>query len=317
MSQPVTLRTEAGDEFLDLAEFESRARRGVISPQCLVRFPAVTGARFVPALELDVFRGLQDSKRGYFARTFWLARMPWVTAGLIAINVAAYAVTAQSGPLDLDAMVRFGGKVGPLITDLGQLWRLLTANFLHKDALHIGLNMFVLVNVGAVLENAYRRLDFLLLLVVSGISTMTASLWLSDAVSVGASGMVYGCLGGVVVFGLKYRSILPARYRRMLGEAAIPTVLVFLWIGWTSAGVDNAAHLGGLVAGLVVAPLFRPRLLVDQPSASGNLLRALPSAGIVLGLFLAEAILGPRLTAYDIERDDAYGISIPVPHGWR
>jgi rhomboid protease GluP len=303
VSQPVTLRTEAGDEYLDLAEFESRARRGEISPQCLVRFPAVTGARFVPALELDVFRGLQDSKRGYFARTFWLARMPWVTA--------------QSGPLDLDAMVRFGGKVGPLITDLGQLWRLLTANFLHKDALHIGLNMFVLANVGAVLENAYRRLDFLLLLVVSGISTMTASLWLSDAVSVGASGMVYGCLGGVVVFGLKYRSILPARYRRMLGEAAIPTVLVFLWIGWTSAGVDNAAHLGGLVAGLAVAPFFRPRLLVDEPSASGNLLRALPSAGIVLGLFLAEAILGPRLPIYDIERDDAYGISIPVPHGWR
>ncbi len=136
-------------------------------------------------------------------------------------------------------MVRSGGKVGPLVKDLGDLWRLLTANVLHRDALHLGLNMFVLFNVGGALENTYRTLDYLWLLVFTCIATMTTSLLLNDAVTIGASGMVFGCLGGVVAFGLKYRSVLPARYRSILGDAAIPSVLGLLLIGIRSPGVDN------------------------------------------------------------------------------
>ncbi len=260
MSQPLTLRTETGDEDLDLSEFEARSRRGEVSPQSLVRFPAVTGERFVPACELEIFRSLQEPQRAYFARAFSLSRFPWITAALIVANLVVYVTSIRGGPLDIDGMVRFGGKVGPLITDLGELWRLFTANFLHRDALHIGLNMFVLFNVGAALENTYRALDYLWLLLLSGIATMATSLFLADAVSV-------GCLGGVVVFGLKYRSILPSRYRRVLGEAAIPTVLGLFLIGVRSPGVDNWAHLGGLLAGIICALFMRPKLLANRSSA--------------------------------------------------
>jgi membrane associated rhomboid family serine protease len=189
VSQPLTLRTETGDEDLDLPEFEARARRGEISPQSLVRFPAVTGEVFVPACELEIFKSLHEPKRAHFARAFSLARFPWITSGLIFINLIVYVLSVQEGPMDIDAMVRFGGKVGTLITDLGEVWRLFTANFLHRDPMHIGLNMFVLLNVGGALENAYRRLDYLWLLMVSGLATMTLSLFLSDAVSLGASGI--------------------------------------------------------------------------------------------------------------------------------
>jgi membrane associated rhomboid family serine protease len=235
---------------------------------------------------------------------------------VILLNVAIYAYTARQGPLDIDAMVRFGGKVGPLIVDVGQFWRLLTANFLHRDVLHLVLNMFVLFNVGVALENAYRPLDFLALLLLSGLATMTVSLFLSEAISVGASGMVYGCLGGVMMFGLRYRSLLPPRYRRVLG-AAIPTVLMFLWIGWTSSGVDNSAHLGGLLVGIASGLFLRPRLLLDRPVSRGRTLFRALAVAILAVAPIAAALLLRWMPPFRTERDDDLGISIQLPRDWR
>lgn len=318
MSQPLTLRTEEGDELIDLPEFEARVRRGEVSPQSLVKFPPVTGDTFVQACDLPMFQALHEPRRAYFSRAFRFSKFPWITSALIFVNLSVYVFTVRQGPLDLDAMVRFGGKAGPLILDLGEFWRLFTANFLHRNALHIGLNMFVLFNVGGALENAYRPLDYLWLLFVSGLATMTASLLLADAVSVGASGMVYGALGAVVIFGLKYRSILPSRYRRVLAEAAIPIVLIFLWIGWTSVGVDNSAHLGGLLAGLCVAPFLRPRLLEEKaPSKWGPMLKAAPAFAMIAVLVSGDALFAGQIPLLTIRRDDKFGISVPVPNRWR
>lgn len=317
MSQPLTLRTDAGDEHLDLSEFEARVRRGEISPQSLVRLPAITGEQFVQACELEVFKALHEPKRAYFARAFSLSRFPWLTSALILLNLAIYLYTVRAGPLSLDDMVRFGAKADPMVADLGELWRLFTANFLHRDALHIGLNMFVLFNVGGALENTYRTLDYLWLLVFSGVATMSASLWLSDAVSLGASGMVYGCLGAMVVFGLKYRAILPSRYRTIMSEAAIPTVLGLLLIGITSEGVDNWAHVGGLMAGLVTGLFMRPKLLADVGPKWAVGLRAAPTLTVAALLAFGPQLLGDQLPSMRHERDDTYGISVPVPRSWR
>lgn len=319
MSQPLTLRTEVGDEDLDLEDFEARVRRGDISPQCLVRFPAVTGDRFVPACELDRWQSLHEPRRAHFSRAFSLLRIPWLTLAVIAVNLGVFAWSARSGPLDLDAMVTFGGKAAALILDLGETWRLVTANFLHWNVPHLLVNLFVFLNVGAALENAYRRLDYLLLLVVSGVVTMLSSLWFSpEGVTVGASGMVYGCLGGIVIFGLKYRSILPARYRRILGEAAIPLVLLLFLMGFVSPGVDNGAHLGGFVAGVALSPLLRPRLLAaERPSTWAPAMRAMPSM-ILLGVFFfGRTLAADMLPTWRVERDEGFGISVAVPASWR
>ncbi len=317
MASPVTLRTDAGDEHLELVEFEARVRRGEVSPQSLVCLPAVTGATFVPACELELFKALHEPKRAFFSRTFSVSRFPYITSGLILLNLSIFFLTVRNGEMELDDMVRCGAKVGPLITDLGELWRLFTANFLHHDALHIGLNMFVLFNVGGALENTYRTLDYLWLLVFTGIATMTTSLLLNGSITIGASGMVFGCLGGVVAFGLKYRSLLPARYRSVMGDAAIPTVLGLLMIGITSHGVDNWAHIGGLLAGIVTGAFMRPRLLADarrwwwEPA-----LRAAPSLGILAVVFLGQTLFHDVLPVMRVEHDDAYGLSMPVPRAW-
>lgn len=319
MAQPLTLRTETGDEDLDLEDFEARVRRGEISPQCLVRFPAVTGDGYVPACELDLWKSLHQPRRAHFSRAFSLLRFPWVTVGLVAMNLGAYVWSTRRGALDMDAMVAFGGKAPALITDLGQFWRLLTANFLHWSVPHLLVNLFVLFNVGAALENAYRRLDYVFLLVVSGICTMAVSLfWQGEGITVGASGMVYGCLGGIVIFGLKYRSILPSRYRRILGEAAIPIVLLLFLMGFVSPGTDNAAHLGGLLAGLGVSPFLRPRLLAELPrSRWATALRAVPSAALLSLVLFGRAIFGDALPPLRQERDDGFGISVAVPSTWK
>lgn len=318
MAGPVTLRTDSGDEDLDVAEFEARLQQGEVSPQSLVRLPAVTGNNFVPACELELYQRLHQPKRAYFRRAFSLNRFPWLTSALILLNVAVFLATAENAELSFDGMVRHGGKVGPLIFDLGEVWRLFTANFLHHDALHIGLNMFVLFNVGNVLENTYRALDYIWLLVFTGIATMTTSLFLNDAVTVGASGMVFGCLGGVLAFGLRYRSQLPPLYRSLLSDAAIPTVLGLLLIGITSQGVDNWAHLGGLGAGIVTGAFLRPRLLTEvrrfwwEPA-----LRAAPSLGILTIVFLGQPLFfGQWLPRWRVERSEAFGLTMPVPSDW-
>jgi hypothetical protein len=129
--------------------------------------------------------------------------------------------------------------------------------------------------------------------------------------------MVYGCLGGAMMFGLRYRSLLPARYRRILGEAAIPTVLMFLWIGWTSSGVDNAAHLGGLLLGIASGLLLRPRLLFDRPVSHGRtLFRALAVATLAIAPIAATRLLH-WMPPFRTERDDDLGISIQLPRDWR
>jgi membrane associated rhomboid family serine protease len=243
-----------------------------------------------------------------------LGRVPWVTLGVVLAQVGAYLWTAAAGPLDVDAMVRFGAKVGPLITEAGQLWRLLTANFLHRDGLHLGVNVLVLLAAGAVLEGTWRRLEYGALLLAAGLATMTCSLLWAAEVSVGASGMAYGCVGALIALGRRHRAVLSPLARRMAGEGVLPTVLVFLWMGWTSVGVDNAGHLGGFGAGLLVG-LF----LVPERSSSGEPREAvLLRVGGVVAVALVLAGLGVLgRSMWRVERDEVFGVSVAMPGSWR
>jgi membrane associated rhomboid family serine protease len=254
-----------------------------------------------------------EPRSGYPIRQ-GLGRLPWVTLGLALVLVAVYLRMAVAGPLEVDAMVRFGAKVGPLMTEAGEPWRLLTANFLHRDGLHLGLNLLVLLAAGSVLESTWRRLEYGALLLAAGLSTMTCSLLWADEVSVGASGVAYGCVGGLIVLGRRYRAELSPSARRMAGEGVLPTVLVFLWMGWTSVGVDNAGHLGGFVAGLLVGLFVVPERLSASEPRSAVVLRA-GSVVVVAGVLAAVGVLGR--SSWRVERDDVFGVSVTLPSGWR
>ncbi|MFP2933043.1 rhomboid family intramembrane serine protease, partial [Pyxidicoccus sp. 3LG] len=219
-----------------------------------------------------------------------------------------HGALVAAGPVDVDALVRWGAKTGPLVVEAGEVWRLVTANFLHRDGLHLGLNLLVLVAAGGALERLCRRRDYGALLVAAGLATMAGSLGWSGAVSVGASGLVYGCVGALLVLGRRYRSRLSPKSRWMSGESALPTVLVFLWMGWTSVGVDNAGHLGGLLTGLLVGAFLEPR------SLSRGLARPV---GAVLAAGVVAALVVNERSGWRVERDDGFGVSVSLPEGWR
>ncbi len=312
------VRTDRGEERLDLEEFEAKVVRGEIAPQCPVLFPAVTGDAWVAAGSLEIFKHLYSPRRLHFSRAFSLGGVPRVTFAFLAINVLWF-VAAQlwPSPEPADTLLRLGAKAGPLMLDLGQFWRLLTANLVHKDALHIAVNLFVIFNFAGALENAFRPLDMVLILAASGLGTTLCSFAATDPVSAGASGVAYGALGGAAVFGFKYRDILPARYRLVLGGAVVPTVLVFLFIGWTSSGVDNWGHLGGLMAGSATVALLKPRMLTDPPRGLRLVTTRLLPLGLILGGPLAASALAtPLLPPLAVQTDRDLGLAVPVPVEW-
>lgn len=314
----IAIRLPTGEEVLELEDFEGRLERGEIAPATEVRFRPLTGDRFVRVAELDPWRRRFEPRALYFRRAFGLGRIPVLTLATSLACLVVFFLQMRGGSVDVATMVRFGAKAGPLLHDLGEWWRLLTANFVHRDWLHIGFNLFVLFHFGAALENAYRPLDFMLILLAAALGTTVLSYAMTDAVSAGASGMAYGMLGGAMAFGLQYRRILPERYRAVLGGAVVPTVLVFLYIGWTSSGVDNWGHVGGLLAGAVATTLQRPRLLGERPTPRRALLvRVVPMIAVVGGLVMAEPLYaerGPRLV---VQREDRFGLELPVPERWR
>ena len=188
-----------------------------------------------------------------------LAAFP-ITIGLIAINVLIFAAMLVRGvsainPTPYDAL-SFGADFGPS-TFGGQWWRLLTSMFVHFGAVHVGLNMWCLWNLGGAAERLLGRFSYLLAYFVSGIFSSIASVyWHPLAVSAGASGAIFGMAGVLVSF--VYLKKTPAHMqlsKNMLGS--LGTFILFnLMYGAARSGVSNAAHIGGLVMGLAVGALL-------------------------------------------------------------
>src|SRR5262249_1916593 len=153
-----------------------------------------------------------SARRLHFSSAFSLSGFPRATTAFIVLNLLWYAAIELFPRADVeDTLLFYGAKAGPLLFDLGQYWRLLTGNVVHKDPLHIAVNLVVLFNFAGALENAFRPLDMLLVFFTSALGTTILSTAVMDPISAGASGVAYGALGGAAVFGLKYRSILPER----------------------------------------------------------------------------------------------------------
>ncbi len=153
-----------------------------------------------------------------------------------------------------------GMKVNEQI-EAGQWWRLLSSQFVHLDIMHILMNAYGLYLLGPMLERFYGARRLFVLYVLSGTVASLASYYFNDVPSGGASGAIYGLVGGLLVFGAKYRRILPQRVTRALTTGFLPWVVFGLSIGFIgSIPMDNAAHLGGLFSGAVLALVMASRL---------------------------------------------------------
>ncbi len=168
-----------------------------------------------------------------------------------AVTLASAAGVAPGG--EVSGALSFGAKIDALI-EQGQWWRLVTGVFLHGGALHLIFNGYALYMLGPWVERLYGPRRFMLLFVGSGVAASAASFAFTDGPSVGASGAIFGLLGAMVVFGLKQRRRLPPRVARAFGVGLVPWVVVNLVIGFLPwLPVDNAAHVGGLLAGVALS----------------------------------------------------------------
>jgi membrane associated rhomboid family serine protease len=147
-------------------------------------------------------------------------------------------------------LLAWGANFKPVTTD-GQWWRLFTSIFLHGGLMHLLANMYALLFIGIFLEPQLGKTKYLLVYLFTGIVASLTSLWWHDAtVSVGASGAIFGLYG--VFLGLLLTKALPKAFAN---KAFLTSILLF--VGYNllmglSAGIDNAAHIGGLLSGLIV-----------------------------------------------------------------
>ncbi len=163
---------------------------------------------------------------------------------LVAVNLLAFVATAaQAGSIatnyDSDLFTQFA-LVSELVAD-GEWWRLVTSGFLHIGPLHIAFNMYALWIIGRDMELLLGRGRFLAVYLLGMLGGAAAVMWLQPGVLVaGASGAVFGLMGGLLVAVLRLRR----PYGQVLGLLAVNLAL-----GFFISGISWQAHVGGLVVG--------------------------------------------------------------------
>jgi len=186
-----------------------------------------------------------------------------VTHALIAVNVVVFAAMALAGAgiLDSNAAVHvaWGSNLVP-VTVAGQWWRLGTSMFLHFGVLHLFFNMWVLFANGPLAERMFGSVRFLLLYLFAGLcGSLASAAWHPVANSAGASGAIFGVLGGMAAFLLAGKHPIPEEVVRAQGKSIAAFVLFNVLNGLAHQGIDNAAHMGGLIGGFLIGlPLARP-----------------------------------------------------------
>lgn len=168
-------------------------------------------------------------------------------------------------------LVAYGAKLNSLVREHREWWRFVTPVFIHIGLAHLLVNMYGLWMIGPYVERLYGSAKFVALWVGTGIAGVLAS-YLSvrpelavgpigrfvfrstDGPSAGASGALFGLIGVLFVFGIKFRRELPEGFKRAFGTGLLPVILINLAIGYVGRGfIDNAAHLGGLLSGALFA----------------------------------------------------------------
>jgi membrane associated rhomboid family serine protease len=217
------------------------------------------------------FEPVHDKETIRFARAI-LSRPYIFTIIFLVANIFLFFLTSQGGANEnAVALIRYGAKVNALIDGQQEWWRFVTPIFLHGNVAHLLMNMYGLWMIGPYVERLYGSAKFVFFWVATGVAGVVAS-YLSvqpglynsssigkfifkahDAISVGASGALFGLIGVLFVFGIKFRRELPEGFKRAFGTGMLPTILLNIAIGFMIPVIDNAAHMGGLVAGALLA----------------------------------------------------------------
>lgn len=180
-----------------------------------------------------------------------------VTKLLTSINVLVFIAMLFGGAgfwhsTNNGIQLNWGANFGPATQD-GEWWRLGTAMFLHFGAMHLALNSFALWDAGQLVERMYGHWRFLCIYLVSGLCGNLLSLVVQGnlAVSGGASGAIFGIYGAAFIFLWRERAAISTREFRWLFGGGLAFSALTIVLGFIIPGIDNAAHIGGFVTGIL------------------------------------------------------------------
>ena len=178
------------------------------------------------------------------AKIFLKKDQPIVTYSIISLNIIVFMLSLLDYNMIINCFANYYVNVKN-----GEIYRLLTACFVHANFLHIFFNMYALYYIGPMVEKYYGKLKYLLIYLGSGIMGSLFSVVLSNNVSIGASGAIFGLFGSMLYFGYKYRATLDGFVR----SGIIPVLFINLILGFIVPNIDVYGHIGGLVGGLLLS----------------------------------------------------------------
>jgi len=189
---------------------------------------------------------------------------PLWTYVLLAINLLIFILMeASGGTLRASTLVRFGANYAPLVAN-GEVFRLVTANFIHIGVMHFLLNALSLYNIGPLTESLFGKPRFIMLYLLSGISGATLSYFLTHGLSAGASTALAGMTGALFVYFFRHRNEMRDVARQYMIRILMIVAINVAYGLSPGSGVDNWGHLGGLLGGAALGWFFCPRYEVSQ-----------------------------------------------------
>lgn len=189
-----------------------------------------------------------------------------VNTALVAVNIVVFLILSLMGNVtDASFMAGHGAMVWSDVVEKGEFYRLFTSTFMHFGIEHLAQNMLILLLIGPRLERMIGGVRYLVVYIGSGLAASAASLYFTLAadpytVSAGASGAIFGVMGGLLL--LIVKDVFQKKRRRIeeIGLSGMLFVIVSaLSYGFTTTGVDNAAHVGGLLFGFVLTGILSIR----------------------------------------------------------
>ncbi len=191
----------------------------------------------------------KNEQEGIKAEEIFKPKKPIITVSLIIINVIVFILMYILGKDSQDAftLIKFGAFQKDLILG-GEYYRLITSAFLHIGIFHLLFNCYALYVIGRQLESFLGKIKFLIIYLVSALCGSLMSMIFPISISAGASGAIFGLLGSLLYFGYNYRVYLGT----VLKSQIIPLILINLIFGFMVSGINNAAHIGGLIGGILI-----------------------------------------------------------------
>jgi rhomboid protease GluP len=289
----VNIKSESiGSEMMDLGKNKKVVdrfsaifyeRRTHFSPEELAVKYEELAPKLVPP-EQDVLSrppATTKEKAGSFFSLFIPREGYFITPLLVDLNIGIFILMILTGvnaflPDNL-SLVKWGANFRP-VTLQGEWWRLITCCFLHIGVFHLLFNMYALLYIGLLLEPYLGKLRFAVAYLLTGvIASLTSLYWHDATISAGASGAIFGMYG--VFLAMLTTNFVEKTTRKAL-LVSIAVFVVYNLLNGLKGGVDNAAHIGGLVSGFIIGYIYYPGL--RKPENAGLLYTTTGAAALLV-----------------------------------